>query len=294
MNKHFAQLLSERYVAIKAQYPGEGRRRWKLRALQDLWSNLSEADAGANIDQVKSAENFTTDDDPLDSFLEGEEIGVLIRTDFSNESAWGAFYAKFRDAEKEIIDVMRSQDSTGEKSGASETGDVEVNDTGGDKDEGGESDEESDEESAPSSIIKVLNPGNEDERKILNGISNLSALRLLNDVDIMPCPMRPATTKRISPQNRLIDLRGWQEIYEGKNIWIYDARSNSDESARVVNQTGDFYGTATADSWRARVLHICELQFNLTYFGMKIDFGGLDRWDYEERKRNLDEANVNI
>jgi hypothetical protein len=46
----------------------------------------------------------------------------------------------------------------------------------------------------------------------------------------------------------------------------------------------------SGDSWRARVTHICELQFNLTYLEMKIDFGGLDRWDYNERKRNLDEA----
>jgi hypothetical protein len=43
------------------------------------------------------------------------------------------------------------------------------------------------------------------------------------------------------------------------------------------------------DSWRAQVSHICELQVSIAG-GMKIDFGGLDRWDYSERKRNLDEA----
>jgi hypothetical protein len=26
--------------------------------------------------------------------------------------------------------------------------------------------------------------------------------------------------------------------------------------------------------------------------GMKIDFGGLDRWDYLERKRNMDEVAI--
>lgn len=31
----------------------------------------------------------------------------------------------------------------------------------------------------------------------------------------------------------------------------------------------------------------------MTYAGMQIDFGGMDRWDYAERKRNLDEANSN-
>lgn len=45
-----------------------------------------------------------------------------------------------------------------------------------------------------------------------------------------------------------------------------------------------------ADSWRARVSHICELQVNLSSGAMKIDFGGLDRWDYAERQRNMQEA----
>lgn len=28
----------------------------------------------------------------------------------------------------------------------------------------------------------------------------------------------------------------------------------------------------------------------MSYLGMKIDFGGLDRWDFSERRRNMDEA----
>jgi len=110
-------------------------------------------------------------------------------------------------------------------------------------------------------------------------------------VDIRPCPTLPEGTKqRIHPPNRLVDQGGWQEIYVGPTIWIYDTQSNKDQCARLVSPQGDIYGTATGDSWRARVTHICELQLNLTYLGMKIDFGGLDRWDYNERKRNLDEA----
>ena len=46
----------------------------------------------------------------------------------------------------------------------------------------------------------------------------------------------------------------------------------------------------SGDSWRARVSHICELQVNLAAGAMTIDFGGLDRWDYAERARNLDAA----
>jgi len=38
--------------------------------------------------------------------------------------------------------------------------------------------------------------------------------------------------------------------------------------------------------------HIPELQFNMTVYNMKIDFGGLDRWDYQERLRNVDEAEL--
>lgn len=47
---------------------------------------------------------------------------------------------------------------------------------------------------------------------------------------------------------------------------------------------------SSADSWRARVSHICELQVNLVSGAMTIDFGGLDRYDYHERVRNLQEA----
>ena len=47
---------------------------------------------------------------------------------------------------------------------------------------------------------------------------------------------------------------------------------------------------SSGDSWRARVSHIPELQFNMTYMGMQINFGGEDRYDYSERKRNLEDA----
>jgi hypothetical protein len=45
------------------------------------------------------------------------------------------------------------------------------------------------------------------------------------------------------------------------------------------------------DSWRARVSHICDLQVNICN-GMKINFGGLDGWDYAERRRNLEEVHM--
>ena len=46
----------------------------------------------------------------------------------------------------------------------------------------------------------------------------------------------------------------------------------------------------SGDSWRARVSHMCEIQVNLSSGAIRIDFGGLDRWDFIERSRNVLEA----
>jgi hypothetical protein len=81
---------------------------------------------------------------------------------------------------------------------------------------------------------------------MITDIWNIATLRLFNDVDIRRAPPNP-TALKLSSQNPLIDQGGWQEIYSGKQLWIYDSRSNSDECVRVVSQAGDFklYGTAT-------------------------------------------------
>ena len=44
------------------------------------------------------------------------------------------------------------------------------------------------------------------------------------------------------------------------------------------------------DSWRVKVSHICELQVNISTGTIVIDFGGMDKYTYEERVRNLREA----
>ena len=44
------------------------------------------------------------------------------------------------------------------------------------------------------------------------------------------------------------------------------------------------------DSWRVKVSHICELQVNISTGTILIDFGGMDKYTYEERVRNLREA----
>jgi len=40
------------------------------------------------------------------------------------------------------------------------------------------------------------------------------------------------------------------------------------------------------------VTHMAELQASLAARALHIDFGGLDRWDYDERRRNMLEADI--
>ena len=106
-------------------------------------------------------------------------------------------------------------------------------------------DEDEDSEEEEGMIIKVVNPELQEERVLFDNISNLTALRLFNDVNIRPSPPLPPDTKRISPPHRLVDHSGWQEIYTGVTLWIYDKKSNTDNSVRLVSLEGDVYGTAT-------------------------------------------------
>jgi len=96
-----------------------------------------------------------------------------------------------------------------------------------------------------SPLIKIINAASPTLRALFNNISNLTALRLLNDVDIRPSPAPQTGTGRINPPHRLIDQGGWQEIYSGHTLWIYDAQSNVDQCVRLVSGQSDIYGTAT-------------------------------------------------
>ncbi|KAJ7874716.1 hypothetical protein B0H14DRAFT_2717259 [Mycena olivaceomarginata] len=270
MADEFLQLLVRRYGAVKSQFPGEARRKWNLRVLQEFWASATEPDISGPPTAL--AEEFLNDDDPFDDLVgDGPQLGLLLRTDFSNDDAWQSFCARLKSEEQDFIQSMQPDPSPpAEAAQGTSTGDSA--------------------EGLVGPIIKIIDPVSEQERTIFRNISNLRALRLLSDVDLRPAPTPPAGTKRYSPPNRLVDKKGWQEIYTGLTIWIYDAQSNVDQCARLVSQQGDIYGTATGDSWRARVTHICELQFNMTHLDMKIDFGGTDRYDYPERRRNLEEA----
>lgn len=181
------------------------------------------------------------DEDLFDEIADDEApgLGILVRTDFSNDEAWGTFLAKLKEGEDEFSSSAgREGDTEVDQDGSSASGsasDVKVNE--GEDD----SDGSSDQDSGP--IISILDPSPE-IRPYFSDISNLTALRLLNDVDLRKLTI-PPNTKRFDPPNPIVDYDGWQEIYHGKTLWIYDATSNRDQCAKLVSKRSDFYGTAT-------------------------------------------------
>ncbi len=181
-------------------------------------------------------EAFATDDDPLDSVtVEASGLGIVLRTDFSNDQAWHAFCDKLQQAEAEF--AADSNASIDENTPTTQTPQHEAMD----EDESEEGEEDGDE---PSPVFYVLDP-EPIHRPAFTAISNITALRVLNDVDIRPAPPLPSSMKRIKPSNRLVDHDGWQETYTGKMVWIYDTKSNTDQCVRLVSQQGAMYGTAT-------------------------------------------------
>ena len=169
--------------------------------------------------------------------MDTAELGLLIRTDFSNETAWETFESIIQAETKALMSSEPEEEATAVEGSASAPR-PRPDDTMGDSD----SDTS---EGTPPPIFKMINPSDPQERALLTSISNLTALRLFTDLAIRPAPVPPACTTRIKPPNRLVDHHGWQEVYEGKDVWIYDARSNTDQSVRVVGRAGDMYGTAT-------------------------------------------------
>jgi hypothetical protein len=169
-----------------------------------------------------------SDPDLFDKFVEGEEVGLVVRTDFADDDAWTRFRQKVQASQEELISELKAYAKHA------------VTDDDDDDDVDSDSSED------VVDILKIVDPQEPTERLKITDISNIAALRLFNDVDIRRAPPNP-TALKLSSQNPLIDQGGWQEIYSGKQLWIYDSRSNSDECVRVVSQAGDFklYGTAT-------------------------------------------------
>ena len=187
--------------------------------------------------------DFFMDEDLFDEITDDEApgLGILVRTDFSDDEAWRTFVAKLKEGEAEFSSPSGKQEDTEmDRAEPSTSASGSTSDAKMDEDGGG-SDGSSDQDLGP--IISILDPSPE-VRPYFADISNLTALRLLNDVNLRKLTI-PPDTKRFNPPNPVVDYDGWQEIYHGKTLWIYDATSNQGQSARLVSKRSDFYGTAT-------------------------------------------------
>ncbi|KAH9069808.1 hypothetical protein EDB83DRAFT_2370767 [Lactarius deliciosus] len=298
----FHHYLLERYPALKAQRPSLGRRPLLLLIADEFWSldaRTWTALASTIADNPPGPQPPWAYDRDEHDVREDAAVapGVVVRTDYSagSEEAWAAFCAALRDAEHEFF---ADQAPASRNSGPDDSGDGDIEmETGpqpqpttgsdaADADDDASTDEE--DEGDPSLFAPLSDAARFDN------ISNLRALRLLFDVSARATPasgqQHPADRGR-GTQHRLSGLHGLQETYDtrGCTLWIFDAHSRADGCARLVSEAGD---VATGDSWRARATHMAELQAGLAARALRIDFGGLDRWDYNERRRNVLEADA--
>lgn len=183
------------------------------------------------------------DEDLFDEIADDEApgLGILVRTDFSNDEAWRSFLAKLKEGEDEFTSSPSGKEDTDmDQNEPSDSASGSISNVNMDDDQ---VDSESSSGQDPGPIISILDPSPEIQ-PYFSDISNLTALRLLNDVDIRKLII-PPNTRRFNPPNPIVDCDGWQEVYHGKSLWIYDTTSNQDQCARLVSKRSDFYGTAT-------------------------------------------------
>lgn len=216
-------------------------------------------------------------------------MGILVRTDYTDEASWSNFLETFEKAEKAFLeDAATEEDDEGAESGDDGPDAMDVDRD--DKD--AESSSSSEDDSGPPKMFHILS--NPDQ---LKNLSNISILRLTSDASLHVAPPTPEPIigmpkAKPLPPHRLTSRQGLREVYAGSpNVWVYDLKSNSDGCLQSVSSQGpNLYGCATGDSWRVKATHVHELQWSMSTQGLLIDFGGLDRWDLDERNRNLKEV----
>ncbi|KAH8831516.1 hypothetical protein DL96DRAFT_835928 [Flagelloscypha sp. PMI_526] len=277
----FASFVDSHYPTLRSQKPSDGRRAIKLRLLDAFWSqpNLG----GTELQNVDALSEITRHNhpDPFDFPEDEEPMGVLVRTDYEDEESWQSFLDGVRRAEEELLSELK-------QSNADE--DVAMDDASGSSQAApGELEEEehessSDDDEVAPKIISVLS-----DPSTLSGLTNILVLRLLCDASLARAPTKPNDVKALPP-HRLTGSVGLRETFsKTPTIWIYDSLSNKDGSLKAINNIGpELYGCAAGDSWRTKGSHLIELQWSITMQGLSFDFGGLDRWDLDERRRNLE------
>ncbi|KAF8322661.1 hypothetical protein DL93DRAFT_2162783 [Clavulina sp. PMI_390] len=309
----FVDFTSARFDALPPTAKSSvTRRSLLLQTANEYWKLVTESQT-PSIEPTSSLA-WKTLRDPLDfptnSTGPVAEKGLIIRTDFSDENKWEEFIGVVLRSEREgMKDLLLADEAE-----TSNTG-------GGDEDEDDESEEdgEPEGEDAGDEDAEMVDASSDDpntrhqsdafvfvdlspssvvperiDPSVLQNSSNITLLRLFNDLDIVPSPRLPEGRKRINgslgpnPANRLVDSHGLHEIYRGRLLWVYDAKSNVDGCARLITQRPNHYGLATGDSWRAKASFVWELQLNISAGTMTVDFGGADRFDSGERQRNFD------
>ncbi|KAG8939061.1 hypothetical protein FRC04_007036 [Tulasnella sp. 424] len=203
-------LIAATYPHIKAQYPNEGRRRWKLRAVEEVWKASNAAEIEAKSEELKGKQGvqaipWLVDKDPLDLDDGPSEArvvnarGVIVRTDFSNDGAWDEFVARVKEAEREGFSGMvtgPNEEGEGEEGEDSESSEEEEEEESGqqtmDVDPTGGAGEGSSSQTEIPSVFHIINPEPTDPlRALLENAPNIRLLRLFNDVQIVPAPPKP-------------------------------------------------------------------------------------------------------
>ncbi|KAF8604688.1 hypothetical protein BDV93DRAFT_491993 [Ceratobasidium sp. AG-I] len=306
--------LNLAYAQAREQQPNVGRRQLKLQTVRQFWQ-LSKLEKKEAIQEASLAPTTNispeTNSDPFDipGLAESGAIGtrgLVVRTHFdsADDPAWSTFRSTLEDLERKslgsIADAQMDEDSESEDEGEDEgKGEKETIEAGPSNEE----DTSMAEDDQPSTvslayetdaIFVVIDPTSQGPtqtpKDVLSDASNIALLRLFNDAIIVPSPpLMEGAPKRI--MHRLIDEDGYQEVYQGARIWVWDRQSAKDQTLRLVSSRAYVYGDATGDSWRAKAAHMWDLQVNMDA-GMRIDFsGGMGiGWDLNERTRNLKES----
>ncbi|KAF8339726.1 uncharacterized protein EI90DRAFT_3037590 [Cantharellus anzutake] len=286
----------------------KGRRATLLEIANSFWGldpNARRAALNAAESTVVDVGDLSTLQDPLD-FSEPPygivpQRGVIVRVGFSSDPAWNSFLESVlqteRDGIKELLNTAGAENQEQNDSGGESSSEEDTN-----LPEEGESSSQRQAGPAPcsppSETFIVIDPSDPTSpyhhlAPRLQNATNITLLRLFSDLDIIPTlPVPPQQRIPARASSPLIDMDGLHEIYEGRTVWVYDEKSNQDGSVRLIVPRPTTYGLATGDSWRVRAPFIWELQINLSGGNMMIDFGGLDRYDAMERRRNLEETKL--